>query len=80
MITINCEHYWHNNNVFESAKITCPSEANLTEAFYAFVKATQFEGYSMKSWENIIKKLADPMDGIDDNYLILDYLNDILNP
>jgi hypothetical protein len=78
MITIDCEYLW--NNVYESAKITCPNDANLTQALYAFVKATQFEGYSMKSWEYLIKKLADPIDGIDDNYSILDYLEDTLNP
>ena len=77
MIVIDCGHCW--NNVYEGASIVCDSNGNLTEAFYAFVKATQFEGYSMKSWENIIKKLADPIDGIDDNYSILDYLEDAIN-
>ena len=78
MIVIECEHLW--NNVYEGARITCTDDATLTQALYAFVKATRFEGYSMKSWENLIKKLADPMDGIDDNYSILDYLEDTLHP
>lgn len=78
MIAIDCEHLW--NNVYECARITCADDATLTQALYAFVKATQFEGYSMKSWENIIEKLADPINGIDDDYSILDYLEDAINP
>ena len=77
MITIECAHPC--NNIIATATFTCNSATTLTQALYAFVKATQFEGYSMKSWEDIIKKLADPMDGIDDNYSILDYLEDTVN-
>ena len=80
MITIKCDPLRGDNNVLESANIICASDANLTQVLYAFVKATQFEGYSMKSWEYLIKKLADPIDGIDDSYSILDYLRDALNP
>lgn len=78
MIVIVCDY--SNENCNSTATFRCNNDATLTQALYAFVKATQFEGYSMKSWEYLIKKLADPMDGIDDNYSILDYLGDTLNP
>lgn len=78
MITIMCKHPDENCN--SMATFRCNDNATLTQALYAFVKATQFEGYSMQTWENIIEKLADPINGIDDSYSILDYLENALNP
>ncbi len=76
MITILCgQSKLGTENINCNATFDINDEANLTEAFYAFVKATEFEGYSLTSWKNLIEEISNPETGIDDNFNILDFLD-----
>jgi hypothetical protein len=77
MIIIKCgNHDYNTTNINFEATINCNDDANITEVFYAIVKATLFEGYSIDSWTRLIKEMNDSNDGIDDNYSVLDFLTD----
>ena len=74
MITIKCGNNAYNTtNINSQATFQVNDDASLTEVFLAIVKATQFEGYSLQSWFNIINEMKDE---IDDEYSILDFLTD----
>jgi hypothetical protein len=74
MITIKCgKSSYNTTNIDSEAIFTINDDANLTEVFLAIVKASQFEGYSLDSWLNIINEMKNE---IDKEYSILDFLTD----
>lgn len=74
MITIKCgKSSYNTTNIDLEAIFKVNDDASLTEVFLAIVKATQFEGYSLESWFNIINEMKDE---IDKEYSILDFLTD----
>jgi len=76
MITIKCgRNPYNTTNVSSKAVFKINNDASLTEIFLAIVEATQFEGYSVDSWLNIINKMKDE---IDEEYSILDFLTDLV--
>ena len=76
MITIKCRRNPHNTiNVSSKAVFKIDDDASLTEIFLAVVEVTQFEGYSVDSWLNIIDKMKDK---VDKEYSILDFLTDLV--
>lgn len=74
MITIKCgKSFYNTTNIDSEATFKINDDASLTEVFLAIVKATQFEGYSIDSWLNIINEMKNE---IDKEYSILDFLTD----
>lgn len=76
MITIKCGRDPYNTiNVSSKAVFKINDDASLAEIFLAIVEATQFEGYSVDSWLNIIDKMKDK---ISEEYSVLDFLTDLV--
>lgn len=74
MITIKCGRNPYNTiNVSTKAVFKIDDDASLAEIFLAVVEVTQFEGYSVDSWLNIIDKMKDK---VNKEYSILDFLTD----
>lgn len=79
MITIKCgQSSYNETNVDVDATITINDDASATEVLYAIVKAMKIEGYSVKSIDNIIKKIASNLDDDYNIYNTYDILSDMI--